>query len=175
VNQLPQSHSSVQPAAPPALPTNASHVSLDSTSTRSLKKSGRRTHHRKPKSESRTHTGRTPSLGIAGALALSGASLAPHSTPFDLAGNMQTSSSAQTPARSPDDREKDDRSVHTTDSRAYNLSTLDDQLGTGYAVASRKRNVDFHAIFKSIPEDDYLIEGQSASFPGLQALLQSHD
>ncbi|WAQ81277.1 hypothetical protein PtA15_1A617 [Puccinia triticina] len=60
-------------------------------------------------------------------------------------------------AASPD--EKDDRSVHTTDSRAYNLfNALDDQLGTGYAVASRKRNVDFHAVFKSIPEDDYLIE-----------------
>ncbi|OAV87383.1 hypothetical protein PTTG_29450 [Puccinia triticina 1-1 BBBD Race 1] len=64
---------------------------------------------------------------------------------------------AAAPARSPD--EKDDRSVHTTDSRAYNLfNALDDQLGTGYAVASRKRNVDFHAVFKSIPEDDYLIE-----------------
>ncbi|KAM0788113.1 hypothetical protein ACM66B_001280 [Microbotryomycetes sp. NB124-2] len=41
------------------------------------------------------------------------------------------------------------------------MSDLDDvasQLGTGYAVASSKRNADFHAIFKSIPDDDYLIE-----------------
>ncbi|GAA5863774.1 hypothetical protein JCM3774_001154 [Rhodotorula dairenensis] len=32
------------------------------------------------------------------------------------------------------------------------------QLGTGYAVASSKRNADFHALFKHIPDDDYLIE-----------------
>lgn len=36
------------------------------------------------------------------------------------------------------------------------------QLGTGYAVASSKRNADFHALFKHIPDDDYLIEGASA-------------
>ncbi|EGG11635.1 uncharacterized protein MELLADRAFT_46844, partial [Melampsora larici-populina 98AG31] len=42
----------------------------------------------------------------------------------------------------------------------YDLaSEFDDQfLGTGYAVASRKRNFDFHSIFKAIPQDDYLIE-----------------
>jgi hypothetical protein len=33
------------------------------------------------------------------------------------------------------------------------------QLGTGYAVASSKRNAEFHSLFKSIPDDDYLIEG----------------
>lgn len=33
------------------------------------------------------------------------------------------------------------------------------QLGTGYAVASSKRNIDFHQLFRNIPEDDYLIEG----------------
>ncbi|GAA5899383.1 hypothetical protein JCM8208_001633 [Rhodotorula glutinis] len=32
------------------------------------------------------------------------------------------------------------------------------QLGTGYAVASSKRNADFHALFKNVPDDDYLIE-----------------
>ncbi|GAA5915834.1 uncharacterized protein JCM6883_006303 [Sporobolomyces salmoneus] len=32
------------------------------------------------------------------------------------------------------------------------------QLGTGYAVASSKRNSDFHALFKNIEDDDYLIE-----------------
>ncbi|KAI8445098.1 GRAM domain-containing protein, partial [Phakopsora pachyrhizi] len=31
-------------------------------------------------------------------------------------------------------------------------------MGSGYAVASRKRNFEFHYIFKSIPDDDYLIE-----------------
>jgi hypothetical protein len=36
-------------------------------------------------------------------------------------------------------------------------------LGTGYAVASKKRNDDFHMLFKNVPEDDYLIEGELPS------------
>jgi hypothetical protein len=35
--------------------------------------------------------------------------------------------------------------------------------GTGFAVASPKRNRDFHSFFKSVPEDDYLIEDYSAA------------
>ncbi|GAA5926093.1 hypothetical protein JCM1841_003216 [Sporobolomyces salmonicolor] len=41
------------------------------------------------------------------------------------------------------------------------LGDFDDvvsQLGTGYAVASSKRNAEFHLLFKNIPDDDYLIE-----------------
>ncbi|GAA6004728.1 GRAM and VASt domain-containing protein [Rhodotorula paludigena] len=41
------------------------------------------------------------------------------------------------------------------------LGDFDDvvsQLGTGYAVASSKRNAEFHALFRNIPDDDYLIE-----------------
>ena len=34
---------------------------------------------------------------------------------------------------------------------------------TGFAVASKKRNRDFHQLFKSIPDDDYLIEDYSAA------------
>lgn len=34
---------------------------------------------------------------------------------------------------------------------------------TGFAVASSKRNADFHAIFGSVGEDDYLIEGTSGA------------
>lgn len=30
---------------------------------------------------------------------------------------------------------------------------------TGFAVASSKRNNDFHEVFPEIPDDDYLIEG----------------
>ena len=30
---------------------------------------------------------------------------------------------------------------------------------TGFAVASNKRNADFHELFSTIPEGDYLIEG----------------
>jgi hypothetical protein len=32
---------------------------------------------------------------------------------------------------------------------------------TGFAVASNKRNADFHELFRTIPEGDYLIEGTS--------------
>ncbi|KAF9691584.1 hypothetical protein EKO04_010281 [Ascochyta lentis] len=35
--------------------------------------------------------------------------------------------------------------------------------GTGFAVAPPKRNKDFHSLFKSVPEDDYLIEDYSAA------------
>lgn len=34
---------------------------------------------------------------------------------------------------------------------------------TGFAVASGKRNKDFHQLFRSVPEDDYLIEDYSAA------------
>jgi hypothetical protein len=34
---------------------------------------------------------------------------------------------------------------------------------TGFAVASSKRNKDFHSLFRSVPEDDYLIEDYSAA------------
>lgn len=34
---------------------------------------------------------------------------------------------------------------------------------TGFAVASNKRNKDFHQLFRSVPEDDYLIEDYSAA------------
>jgi len=32
---------------------------------------------------------------------------------------------------------------------------------TGFAVASNKRNADFHELFGTVPEGDYLIEGVS--------------
>ena len=35
----------------------------------------------------------------------------------------------------------------------------DDIPVTGFAVASVKRNADFHELFPSVPEGDYLIEG----------------
>lgn len=34
---------------------------------------------------------------------------------------------------------------------------------TGFAVASKRRNKDFHQLFRSVPEDDYLIEDYSAA------------
>ena len=39
------------------------------------------------------------------------------------------------------------------------LDEMEDMPVTGFAVASNKRNADFHELFPSIPEGDYLIEG----------------
>ena len=53
-----------------------------------------------------------------------------------------------------DDLENDD-----DDDGSYG-DLLDDLPVTGFAVASVKRNADFHALFgKAVPEGDYLIEG----------------
>jgi hypothetical protein len=35
----------------------------------------------------------------------------------------------------------------------------DDFPVTGFAVASNKRNADFHELFPTVPEGDYLIDG----------------
>lgn len=42
---------------------------------------------------------------------------------------------------------------------------------TGFAVASKKRNRDFHALFKTVPDDDYLIEDYSCA---LQREILAH-
>ena len=39
----------------------------------------------------------------------------------------------------------------------------DDIPVTGFAVASNKRNADFHELFPTVPEGDYLIEGEWVS------------
>lgn len=45
--------------------------------------------------------------------------------------------------------------AHTNTSQSHRM--------TGFAVASKKRNKDFHTQFRSVPEDDYLIEDYSAA------------
>ncbi|KAL2266959.1 hypothetical protein VTJ83DRAFT_4236 [Remersonia thermophila] len=42
---------------------------------------------------------------------------------------------------------------------------------TGFAVANKKRNRDFHTLFKSVPDDDYLIEDYSCA---LQREILAH-
>ena len=67
-----------------------------------------------------------------------------------------------TPNDSP--RYEDDPAFHAMVSMDV-LGDFDDvvaQIGTGYALASSKRNAEFHALFKTVPEDDYLIEGAFA-------------
>lgn len=39
------------------------------------------------------------------------------------------------------------------------LDEMEDMPVTGFAVASNKRNADFHDLFPTVPEGDYLIEG----------------
>lgn len=46
---------------------------------------------------------------------------------------------------------------------------------TGFAVASNKRNADFHELFPNIPEGDYLIEGETClccELPGSEPPMQ---
>ncbi|RDL31361.1 Uncharacterized protein BP5553_09570 [Venustampulla echinocandica] len=58
---------------------------------------------------------------------------------------------------------------------AANSSISDPRAGqpkiTGFAVASKKRNRDFHSLFKSVPDDDYLIEDYSCA---LQREILAH-
>ena len=58
----------------------------------------------------------------------------------------------------PRDREDEDRlSSHGNDGKTWRVPI------TGFAVQSGKRNRDFHALFKSVDPNDYLIEGNSIS------------
>jgi hypothetical protein len=54
----------------------------------------------------------------------------------------------------------------------------DDIPVTGFAVASNKRNADFHELFPGIPEGDYLIEGVCFSdllvYPSSQSFLEDY-
>ena len=58
-----------------------------------------------------------------------------------------------------DDTSSDDDSGSSNDLMDLDLGE-DDIPVTGFAVASSKRNLDFHEMFPNIPEGDYLIEGQ---------------
>jgi hypothetical protein len=46
---------------------------------------------------------------------------------------------------------------------AHPSQNASQQRLTGFAVSSKKRNRDFHALFKSVPDDDYLIEDYSCA------------
>ncbi|EQL02525.1 GRAM domain containing protein [Ophiocordyceps sinensis CO18] len=66
------------------------------------------------------------------------------------------------------------RSGHWT---AANSSVMNPSAGfgapklTGFAIASKRRNRDFHTLFKSVPDDDYLIEDYSCA---LQREILAH-
>ena len=45
------------------------------------------------------------------------------------------------------------------------LDLNDDDIPiTGFAVASNKRNQDFHELFRNVPDGDYLIDGMSTQY-----------
>ena len=46
---------------------------------------------------------------------------------------------------------------------AHPTASLSSPKLTGFAVASKKRNRDFHQLFRSVPEDDFLIEDYSCA------------
>lgn len=101
-----------------------------------------------------------PAQGIAGALAASGMALA---TPTSPLGHpvVRTRSPGESSRGSVDSGtaaagEADGMSQYMS---LDDISEWGDVLGTGYALASSKRNSEFHLLFKNIPEDDYLIEG----------------
>ena len=52
---------------------------------------------------------------------------------------------------------------YTDESDSEDGLDLDDVPVTGFAVASNKRNAEFHEMFQSVPEGDYLIEGELGS------------
>jgi hypothetical protein len=96
--------------------------------------------------------------GIASALAISGAALMAQ-------GSHTAVQAAQFSAPTPTSSRP--RTVSLEDD--FDLESpgvgLDDLVGPGYAVASRKRNEEFHAMFEDVGEDDYLIEGAFALPP----------
>lgn len=70
-------------------------------------------------------------------------------------------------SRSMLDESEDDLDGLPDDGDDYDI---DDLPVTGFAVASVKRNADFHALFETaVPEDDYLIEGASIRQDGKAA------
>lgn len=55
--------------------------------------------------------------------------------------------------------EEDESASDLSDGAYGDGDDFDDIPVTGFAVASTKRNQDFHEVFPSVPEGDYLIEG----------------
>ena len=75
--------------------------------------------------------------------------------PGNASGNRSRAPSFVEPGDYPSDNdETDDESSDDVDDVTADLMPV-----TGFAVASSKRNADFHELFPDIPEGDYLIEG----------------
>lgn len=99
--------------------------------------------------------------GITAALAKSGLQIAGDEQVLRAsAGNRAVSSAGRSPYLVRQDYESDegygseDESDVLTDDEA-----LDNLPVTGFAVASNRRNAEFHSLFPTVDEGDYLIEG----------------
>jgi hypothetical protein len=133
----------------------------------------------KAKKEKKDKPWRKPSVaskkrptGIASAIAASGMTLAHHATPQSVPPipRMPTMNSSPPAAQRQRSRQPSasisanggndddsDEGYESPDALSFN----DEDIPiTGFAVASSKRNVDFHELFPDVPEGDYLIEGE---------------
>ncbi|WWC58203.1 uncharacterized protein I303_100739 [Kwoniella dejecticola CBS 10117] len=147
---------------------------IDSRQTSGSKKSSRK------KKRTKSINSTSGQSGIAAALAKGGLHLPGTSngqvTPEDILNSLKTKKRSLQ-KRSPFlTTSKDNHDAHYLDGQEYegedgagfdddfdedddSDSDLDDDLPvTGFAVASNRRNADFHALFPSIDEGDYLIE-----------------
>lgn len=59
-----------------------------------------------------------------------------------------------------DDEESDVDDLEFDDEEDDDSDLAEDLSVLGYAVASNRRNADFHALFPSVDEGDYLIDGE---------------
>lgn len=169
-------------AGRPGSPATAHAILEPSKSRRSSisrkeKKKEKRSKKKKERSKS-TSSGISGHHSIAAALAKSGLHIA-SPTDADLPASAQTASSrSKSSNRSPwlvrgKDTGDDDSFVQGEDDGVYmddddiddeeddTDSDLDEHLPvTGFAVASNRRQAEFHAQFPSVDEGDYLIEGE---------------
>lgn len=74
--------------------------------------------------------------------------------PGNASGNRSRAPSFVQAGDYSDNEDTDDESSDDVDDVTADLMPV-----TGFAVASSKRNADFHELFPDIPEGDYLIEG----------------
>ena len=103
--------------------------------------------------------------GIAAALVKGGLSMGAPAVDVDMLSTASRPSSKRSPFLS---RGNGDSAILDEETSEFDFdsdgSDLDGSLPvTGFAVASHRRQVEFHAMFPSIDEGDYLIEGESVS------------
>lgn len=98
---------------------------------------------------------------IAAALAKSGLQVA-NPTDEPLAKNGRAVSTGRSPyLLAPHDDESDDGYGTEDDSaEGSEIEGIDHLPVTGFAVASNRRNAEFHGLFPTVDEGDYLIEGE---------------